>query len=170
MSDIQSISQGNYILHNIDAKKLYVQEPLFTANSGDAVYVGWRPDETVLYDNYGNNTDLQLSESPLNFNQIELYCKGSNINGDNEAWGSMKIDNEQLSSTNYVMVNGGFCGGCSSPTTGNTYVMYALYTGCSGTNWKKTFGMATRGSYIDAANSGHFFIYKVIGVNRKENA
>ena len=41
---IQSISQGNYILHNIDAKKLYVQEPLFTANSGDALYVGWRPD------------------------------------------------------------------------------------------------------------------------------
>ena len=123
--------------------------------------------ETVLYDNYGNNTDLQLSESPLNFKQIELYCKGSNINGNNEGWGSMKIDNEQLSSTNYVMVNGGFCGGCSSPTTGNTYVMYALYTGCSGTNWKKTFGMATRGSYIDASNSGHFFIYKIVGINRK---
>lgn len=35
MSEIQSISQSNYILHNIDAKKLYVQEPLFTANSGD---------------------------------------------------------------------------------------------------------------------------------------
>lgn len=51
MSEIQSIAQNNYILHNIDAKKLYVQEPLFTANSGDAVYVGWRPDETVLWEN-----------------------------------------------------------------------------------------------------------------------
>lgn len=160
---IQSIAQNNYIL----ATQQEVSHDNSLSGNGTVDSPLGLSNETVLYDNYGNNTALQLSESPLNFKQIELYCRGSQINGDNEAWGFMKIDNEQLSSTNFVMVNGGFCGICSSPKTGNCYVMYALYTGCSGTNWQKTFGMATRGSYIDAANSGHFFIYKVVGINRK---
>lgn len=75
MSDIQSISQGNYILHNIDAKKLYVQEPLFTANSGDAVYVGWRPDETVLWENSDswNLPGCTLSENFSNFEKLKIY-------------------------------------------------------------------------------------------------
>jgi hypothetical protein len=69
---IQSIAQNNYILHNIDAKKLYVQEPLFTANSGDAVYVGWRPDETVLYSGTVGTSAVTLSESFKNFESIKL--------------------------------------------------------------------------------------------------
>ena len=69
---IQSIAQNNYILHNIDAKKLYVQEPLFTANSGDAVYVGWRPDETVLWSGASTNTAFNLSEPITNFEYIML--------------------------------------------------------------------------------------------------
>lgn len=77
MSEIQSISQSNYILHNIDAKKLYVQEPLFTANSGDAVYVGWRPDETVLWSGtLASGATATLTESITAFEKIgfEGYC------------------------------------------------------------------------------------------------
>lgn len=73
---IQSIAQNNYILHNIDAKKLYVQEPLFTANSGDAVYVGWRPDETVLWSGaaqWKENPTFNLSEPASNFEYIEFH-------------------------------------------------------------------------------------------------
>ncbi len=73
MSEIQSIATNNYILHNIDAKKLYVQEPIFTANSGDAVYVGWRPDETVLWSGTANvGTVMELSEPLLNFQTVRL--------------------------------------------------------------------------------------------------
>ena len=78
MSDpIQSISQSNYVLHNIDAKKLYVQEPLFTANSGDAVYVGWRPDETVLFLHSSvpmspTGTVYQMSEPITHFERIKV--------------------------------------------------------------------------------------------------
>ena len=74
---IQSIAQNNYILHNIDAKKLYVQEPLFTANSGDAVYVGWRPDETVLFSaaNSSGSTaqTITLSEPYSAFDRLRMY-------------------------------------------------------------------------------------------------
>ena len=78
MSEINAIATNNYILHNIDAKKLYVQEPLFTANSGDAVYVGWRPDETVLWEGNGTSVgtktqDFNLSESYKNFEQTEIW-------------------------------------------------------------------------------------------------
>jgi hypothetical protein len=75
MSEINAIATNNFILHNIDAKKLYVQEPLFTANSGDAVYVGWRPDETVLWS--GNlsskNTEITLLDSLKNYNSYKIY-------------------------------------------------------------------------------------------------
>lgn len=76
---IQSIAQNNYILHNIDAKKLYVQEPLFTANSGDAVYVGWRPDETVLYSGSlpSLESNITLSETWNNFEYVD-FSLGSN--------------------------------------------------------------------------------------------
>jgi hypothetical protein len=71
---IQAIATNNFILHNIDAKKLYVQEPLFTANSGDAVYVGWRPDETVLWEGTCKaNSSVNLSESYKNFEKIKIY-------------------------------------------------------------------------------------------------
>jgi len=72
MSEINAIATNNFILHNIDAKKLYVQEPLFTANSGDAVYVGWRPDETVLWEGTGTSAGT-LSENPYNFDRIGVY-------------------------------------------------------------------------------------------------
>ena len=77
MSNIQTISQGNYILHNIDAKKLYVQEPLFTANSGDAVYVDWRPYETVPYSGHisddASPTAYSLSEPISVFDSYKDY-------------------------------------------------------------------------------------------------
>ena len=78
---IQSIAQNNYILHNIDAKKLYVQEPLFTANSGDAVYVGWRPDETVLYSGQATG-NLTLSDNPLNYERLLVTFNASTGNTD----------------------------------------------------------------------------------------
>lgn len=89
MSEIQSIAQNNYILHNIDAKKLYVQEPLFTANSGDAVYVGWRPDETVLFETTAVNGSgtCDLSEPYTNFERVMVlptrgYPGGGGVNAD----------------------------------------------------------------------------------------
>lgn len=85
MSDeIQAIATNNYVLHNIDAKKLYVQEPLFTANSGDAVYVGWRPDETVLWSGDNLTANMPLSESMRNFEEIKFYYGYNDNNSNNQ--------------------------------------------------------------------------------------
>lgn len=160
MSEIQSISQQNYILHNIDAKKLYVQEPLFTANSGDAVYVGWRPDETVLWSGARNVTSITLNEAATNFETLKFTV----TDPDN----SFKQINEipSDSTTNYLYM-------LQSNTTGsqifrsikiNTsdYLTYTMsqeqrtqFSSNNTINWAVNYGAG---------------VTKVIGVNRKENA
>ena len=158
---IQSISQGNYILHNIDAKKLYVQEPLFTANSGDAVYVGWRPDETVLWEgNVGIGTTAQLSESKDNFEYLNIEYKDQNA----------------------------FVGVTQVPTSGN-YYGFNLTTHYPGSNTQiiYRFGFVSAvddthlnyfkgGRVVFSTGSNDFAmssppnIQRIIGINRKENA
>lgn len=176
MSDsIQSISQGNYILHNIDAKKLYVQEPLFTANSGDAVYVGWRPDETVLWSgttasNSNNNFggSWNINESLSSFESVDIYH-----------WEKYACPDSARNCFNISRV----------PIMDNSFFLqigpYPENTGTA--NW---FNMKVYGEDKQVRISGGFNafqnqnillfnstnmwgrgqVYKIVGINRKENA
>jgi hypothetical protein len=159
---IESISQGNYILHNIDAKKLYVQEPLFTANSGDAVYVGWRPDETVLWsgDIGYSGASAQLSETPFNFSKIGIEWYTNNgaqfpryfetyTNGVNSA--------QSFSFGDVTMETNHFKGIYCDVTTDNILRIVQ----CMEKNMTNTSQAQTNQNYR---------IKKVIGINRKENA
>lgn len=155
---IQSIAQNNYILHNIDAKKLYVQEPLFTANSGDAVYVGWRPDETVLWS--GNATSaVNLSEDLNNFERIKIeYGPDSPEWHEYKAGDSIKV---------HEMLKAG--GTSATYWIGNITLLF------SGTNIKVMtaycWDFKNTMSYTTAYNTYALnSIRKVIGINRKENA
>lgn len=169
---IQSISQGNYILHNIDAKKLYVQEPLFTANSGDAVYVGWRPDETVLYDNPTNHNvattaEFEMNESLWNFHRALIEF--DNMEYANTPL-NMEIDMDVTTTgTTYYtpMRNGTSFPALNLPyanfkinEVGNIkYINRGLLWGNSWTAVNTTTG-----------DSRGYRVRKVIGINRKENA
>ena len=170
MSDIQSISQGNYILHNIDAKKLYVQEPLFTANSGDAVYVGWRPDETVLWSGSLTST-FSLSESMSAFDRVRfvMHCD----NGDNQM-------NQNL--IHEVMWNNGniitMADVIRYPSTSN-YPIYDYRWGAEIASNGKDISNVYHEMYWHAKNSwtggglnenAAYYPVKIIGINRKENA
>ena len=161
---IQSISQGNYILHNIDAKKLYVQEPLFTANSGDAVYVGWRPDETVLWEGTmsASGVSASYSEPALNFE----YLRFIGSTNDSPPTNAFIIE-----TPTYPI---------SASTQGVTYgsTMFAANWGLKAISMKSSDTEFTKYveremSYTNTAWSNyecHYNIYKVIGINRKENA
>lgn len=169
---IESISQGNYILHNIDAKKLYVQEPLFTANSGDAVYVGWRPDETVLYSGSDTNfaSSFNTNEPITNFNTIKAY---SMIYTDNEYIGSIiEYDVNSLIKTNemnvgfsYIIDNGWKCCGAQKwhITNNSAFELYRAGRTFVGPG-------STAFGFNDQADAQNGWIYKVVGINRKENA
>ena len=158
MSDIQTISQGNYILHNIDAKKLYVQEPLFTANSGDAVYVGWRPDETVLWEgSAGTGTNLILSENYNNFDRLRFEYR---------PWSEDETPSHQISEVGTTYNNFTLGSFWNNNTTYATFIY--TYQG-NGTNQLNFI----RGAYNNGNNwttAGNLSMFKVIGINRKENA
>ena len=163
MSDIQTISQGNYILHNIDAKKLYVQEPLFTANSGDAVYVGWRPDETVLYSGHISEgaapTAYSLSEPISAFDSYKVYWlwnQGTNCAGTvNEFF----WDEDRPTTNNFTLFS-------VNRFNGANYSACGLFEIAS--NLKDiTYTFSQQNN--DTADK-HIKIKKIVGINRKENA
>ena len=161
---IQSIAQNNYILHNIDAKKLYVQEPLFTANSGDAVYVGWRPDETVLYS--GNafrvsngttfNVTTGLSENVSAFEAIKFKMDGGGI--DTSEITCTPVSNGVVFNKIFVY-NGGWVG-ISGAITGN-----GMSANIGGGNGSNAASCHTAGNWWDFVR-----VVQIVGINRKENA
>lgn len=165
---IQSIAQNNYILHNIDAKKLYVQEPLFTANSGDAVYVGWRPDETVLYSG-AQTFSATLSESVKNFDKVLIeYGPNNYFNAPVATFFTDKFaDNNAGSGVHLEFVeHNGTAAYCFPKTT--TFVWHNNFTHLDAIG-----GLQYRvsGNAIQSEATGNqIYIQRIIGINRKENA
>ena len=167
---IQAISQGNYILHNIDAKKLYVQEPLFTANSGDAVYVGWRPDETVLWEGASTGTSAgSFNENIFNFERFGVYWI---MNNDGTYQSPTYQEFWTRPDTNYYLHIG----------FGNTYcyqgtINFSIASGgfsatkAQGiqiTAWNAAANISTIDTpYLSKMRNG---FTKIVGINRKENA
>ena len=166
---IQSISQNNFILHNIDAKKLYVQEPLFTANSGDAVYVGWRPDETVLWTNsnpgqISANVTLtgNFSENCSNFEKLRFICKASYDTGETIS-GAVQSQDFYVNTTDNTSVVGIYLANRRGTNIyRDTCEIDFVHTGFTAKNGSRLQGLTatsentTRGPYI----------LQVIGVNR----
>ena len=179
---IQSIAQNNYILHNIDAKKLYVQEPLFTANSGDAVYVGWRPDETVLWSGNSNMVTASqtwtanLSEPIENFEQIGIVVAHS------YGWNTTVAPHNRTENRYATVVSGEVywnnlddlkpsimnAGGNAPQYDAN--IAYASGTKFTcigyGRHTLTTAGVIT----TPVTNNRGLSVFKIIGINRKENA
>ena len=167
MSEIQSISQNNYILHNIDAKKLYVQEPLFTANSGDAVYVGWRPDETVLWSGERFTTGYRdLNESFLNFEKLRFKIKTE----DQDNWCYFEYPSVNTAQYFNASIHQIWPG-----TTTASWIKNGLWIPASETRLSGTYQALQRITTGGISNNiqttgGWMGIYEIIGINRKENA
>lgn len=173
-NEIESISQGNYILHNIDAKKLYVQEPLFTANSGDAVYVGWRPDETVLFENWDNSVQqlisgatrtFNLTENVSAFEQIRLTFRHSYGLG-GHLYSVMYLPGISGINTQSDCMHGpaGAVGGLCDV---DTYVLSGDKICASGYGRYRT---TTAGAFAVDLTARGSLLQQVVGINRKENA
>jgi hypothetical protein len=176
MSEIQSIAQNNYILHNIDAKKLYVQEPLFTANSGDAVYVGCRPDETVLWENTawlghdanpGVNT-ANLSESIYNFDSIKIYGSRNPYNSF-----SLLASNCNEFDTSIMSAQGERCilyNLFLRDADAKPFDCWTVLKFNNGTSLSEISGGQKPLDSSISNSQVYYHPYKIVGINRKENA
>lgn len=125
-------------------------------------------DETLLYSATGPNvTTFTLNESPMNFNEIKVYTRGSNwgVSDANRGGNNYFFPIEQFS-LNRIGMLGQFMGGTS---TSNQFFAGAYYSGTSSTTWTKYLGYVKNintTANADWPNSAHMFIYKIIGVGR----
>ena len=152
-----------------EAADLYVQAPLYTGVRGGSAYIGWN-NETVLYNNFtGRPTTtggtISLSESPMNFQYIEVYLNGVSATSNADGWANsyQKVDTVTLSSVPGLT----FVGLLSGTTT--WWDVGCAYAGVSGTTWTKVLGYAKQVDSTAAGmmeNVNHLNIWKVVGVNR----
>ena len=132
-------------------------------------------DSVVLYDNETGRpttvgSQLQLSESPLNFEYIEVYLNGSSPTGNtNLANAYSKFTDEYITHVNTLMFNGDFIA-ASTYTQGMVWQMGCAYSGVSSTTWTKVYGYAHPITSFPSdwfTNNTHLNIYKIVGINRK---
>ena len=130
-------------------------------------------DETVLYSNLtGRPTSpgqyFDLSESPLNFEYIEVYLNGSTPSGSsNIANGYEKIPYIQMKTSNGLEFHKEFVGSVAGATS-TVHDMGCGYSGTSGTRWAKWYGYSynVANKTTDFNNNSHLNIWQVVGINR----
>lgn len=130
--------------------------------------------ETVLYSNLtGRPTSpgqyFDLSESPLNFEYIEVYLNGSTPSGSNNiANGYEKIPYIQMKTSNGLEFHKEFVGTVAGATS-TVHDMGCGYSGTSGIRWTKWYGYSynVANKTTDFNNNTHLNIWQVVGVNRK---
>ena len=170
---IQSIAQNNYILA---AQKEVSHDNTLSGNGTVDSPLGVVPgyNETVLYSNLtgrpiSTGQYIDLSESPLNFEYIEVYLNGSEPSGSNNiANGYEKIPYIQMKTSNGLEFHKEFAGRVAGEIT-NVHDMGCGYSGTSGTRWTKWYGYSynVQNKNVDFTNNTHLNIWQVIGINRK---
>ena len=142
----------------VKSTDLFVQEPLYTGVSGNSAYIGWRPDETVLWSGADTSATQTLSENITAFEEIKVYGKSHNF----FPWISQ------------VWVNSGVVYGIGSQMWWNNPSELDISRYClSGDkivpmkgSWYVWAGTATTGDLTGNAAQASY-ICKVVGINRK---
>lgn len=162
MSDIQTISQGNYILSNMAAQKLYAQSPLTTGVSGTSAYIGIEPsalnNETVLWSGEISlsSDKITLSEPFTNFERQGVYWKSYERRFYSE-FSNSGIDNPFTLGSVYVLENGSVEKSCTTWKGDSTTEL----------SYKNTsHGSITAGG---TSFTNNVVPFKIVGINRKEN-
>lgn len=130
--------------------------------------------ETVLYSNLTGRPSFpgqyfDLSESPLNFEYIEVYLNGSSPSGSNNiANGYEKIPYIQMKTSNGLEFHKEFVGSVAGAIS-TVHDMGCGYSGTSGTRWTKWYGYSynVESKATDFNNNSHLNIWQVVGINRK---
>lgn len=170
MSDIQTISQGNYILSNMAAQKLYAQSPLTTGVSGTSAYIGIEPsalnNETVLWSGTAT-TSFNLIEAPSAFNQLRIKFDEM---GNGNRYGYMWCNDTTISPLGAVGLNF-----LTNDSSDGIHINASKFT-VDGTNLtmnycsKKwlTLGDSTQ-TWGSTSTLGTTKVFEIVGINRKEN-
>ena len=159
--------QDRFILSNMTSEKLYAKSPLTTGVSGTSAYIGLEPsatyNETVLYSGaQAINTQVTLSESMNNFDKIEIYTK--------------KNDVQAMPYIHTLPTPFTICVLSVPAGASNCWMQVATYnctettiTPAGGKNFNfGGFNSTATGITATTGVGDCLYIYKVVGINRKE--
>lgn len=152
----------------VKSTDLFVQEPLYTGVSGNSAYIGWRPDETVLYSgdlSQGNKDTITLSEPVTNFEKFKVYGAW-NYNNDCRMYSQIEIDTVN-SGLRFDLNTFGPVLTTAQATDGNCYFTVGSYKFNSPTAIDVVNAVRFHTNLGAFSNSDTIKIYKVIGINRK---
>ena len=146
----------------VRAEGLYVQEPLYYAQSGTSGYIGSDLNETVLFEGTYNTgtSSVALSESVDNFDSFKVLWDhfGTDINA-NKKWEEYSPDTKQCNC---------FIG---RATSSGAFNMFVTYWGNNKTSLTKIFcGYSTCSNGAAGGNwslVNEVIPIKVVGINRK---
>ena len=151
----------------VKSTDLFVQEPLYTGVSGNSAYIGWRPDETVLWENPDGimTKNIQwpqtLSEPITNFEKIS-FLYGADDYSANAEYHTFNTYNN----FNYNLV----AWRCDGPGSDNIFWREAKFN-CNGTvltnPYNSTINLTTAFNGGGFNTQGYNWLLKVVGVNRK---
>ena len=147
---IQSISNGTYMIGETTQTELQAGHGISITKPSEGT-VRIAADETVLWENSsGSTSSVALSESPYNFEFVDIYAgsRNGNVTTGPVVYRCYLINNPTL-----------FCIGAGYVNAGYPYDGAIKFT-VSSSNISGQFS----GSGFSAV------IYKVVGINRKENA
>lgn len=166
MSDIQSISQGNYILQGTVATSAGIVGDGSTQNP-------LRADETVLWDN-GNLTigsTAILSETVKNFKLFGIYGHESNRGrGVYKEFNPAVIENDNTQ--NFAL----FLPDCASDFSWAGWYIENLHftdtaaTALANVSGRQTWRWYANNTWEDDSSNRHILVDKIIGINRINNA
>ena len=149
---IQSISNGTYMIGETTQTELQAGHGISITKPSEGT-VRIAADETVLWENSsGSTSSVALSESPYNFDFVDIYA--SSRSGNNNPPGPSVY---RLSLINNPTM---FCVASGYLTSSNVLQSSAI-----------KFSVSSTSISIQSGGSGvSTVIYKVVGINRKENA
>jgi hypothetical protein len=159
MSDIQSISQGNYILAT---QQEVSHDNTLSGNGTSASPLGVVPgyNETVLWEGAPTNSNIQCSEELSKFEWVTLY--GSwNYNSTQAIYAETTIPG----SAGSVQV-GGLGLNTITETTNDFFCTYIDYS-ISGKNLTARAKLRKQLNGQNSSTSDTILIYKIVGINRK---
>lgn len=152
----------------VKSNDLYVQEPLFTGTSGTSAYIGWKPDETVLW-NAGDiykTTAFTLSEPLTAFEKVRFEITGyTHVYAENTHQTPSANDEELTTCFTYY---------CKNSDGAPLQMMMGTYSSTDGLNYglvrSKFLYMPNTATVWEGNTTDGPHLQKIIGINRKPEA
>ena len=167
MSEIRSIAEGTFVIGDTNGLTFEAGTGISVSQPSEGT-VRIANDETVLWSGTPSTSDITLSEAATNFEFIRVFGKW-HYNATEDSGRGIDITDEELIPTSAISFTL-FGIGLESLTSTNSVYMTAVDYRIDGSTLSRRAGIRMKYNGTNPSNTDTIEAYKVIGINRKENA